>query len=44
MSRKHLLMLAAFLTLFTFIGHTLGGISGPGPEQTGAFPDYKLLD
>lgn len=43
MSRKHLLWIAAFLTLFTFIGHTIGGVSGPGPEQTGAFQVYQLM-
>lgn len=43
MSRKILLWIAAFLTLFTFIGHSIGGIFGPGSDQPIAYAVYETM-
>lgn len=43
MTRKLLLWISAFLTLFTCLGHSTGGIAGPGPDQAEAFQVYKMM-
>jgi hypothetical protein len=44
MSRKLLLRIAAFLTLFTFLGHTFGALSGPPKDQPEMANVLGLMD
>lgn len=43
MTRARLLWTAAALTLFTFAGHSIGGIQGPPPEQAEAHQVYETM-
>jgi hypothetical protein len=43
MSRKLLLRVAAFLTLFTFVGHTFGALSGPKLDQEAAATTFGMM-
>ena len=43
MSRKVLLRMAAFFTLFVFVGHTIGAIKGPPPDQTNVIEMYETM-
>jgi uncharacterized iron-regulated membrane protein len=43
MTRKLLLRVAAFFTLFTFAGHTTGVIKGPPAEQTAVTNVYEVM-
>lgn len=43
MTRARLLWAASVLTLFTFIGHSIGGIAGPPPEQAEVHQVYETM-
>lgn len=43
MTNARLLWTAAVLTLFTFAGHSIGGIQGPPPEQADAHQVYETM-
>ncbi|MCC7123473.1 MAG: hypothetical protein IT178_01390 [Acidobacteria bacterium] len=43
MTHVRLLWAAAVLTLFTFAGHSIGGITGPPPEQAEAHQVYETM-
>lgn len=43
MTSTRLLWAAAILTLFTFTGHSIGGIQGPPPEQAEAHQVYETM-
>lgn len=41
--KAQLLWAAAVLTLFTFTGHSIGGIKGPPPDQAEAHQVYETM-
>ena len=43
MSRKVLLRIAAFFTLFVFVGHTIGTFSAPPPDQADVVKVYETM-